>query len=212
MNLQARFHPTVVQNLLRIKNHFPSATIAGGAVRDLVHGREIKDIDVFVEGSPNDSITLNKMRNKQHWIHQMEPFWKTVLYDTDWLSAIKSKKYGKKDPLIDTVVNLYNPTYSYSGKTPSIDIVFLLTNVDDYIKRGFDFNLCKATFDGTKFSYTTSFMSDSKNKTITLCGPNNRHSILYSLREHLPRLKSKYPTFTSLIPDEYRKTIKNISI
>src|SRR5690348_12463644 len=41
--------------LRRVQLYFPEAVIAGGALRDLFTGRQVKDIDVFVEAiNPGD--------------------------------------------------------------------------------------------------------------------------------------------------------------
>lgn len=215
MNLQAKFHYSTVNLLLRIKREFPSAIIAGGAVRDLCLGRDIKDIDVFISGDKSQSVMSHlKRKNFNHWIHNPTPFWQNVLGDSDWKVKRVKNGYGKPDPHLDVVLDIRNPSVShyYKHYVPKIDVIFLLKPALDYFNQDFDFNICKAYFDGNKFSFTSGFMKDIRKQTITLTGPLDIGSINYSLKNHLPRIKAKYPNFKVVIPYEYQDVIDNYTI
>lgn len=212
MNLHSRFHQSTLIDFSRIQEVYPSAIIAGGAVRDLALGRDIKDLDIFISGTPNESITVQHIKNPSHWIHKPQPYWRNILEDEKW---VVNKMPGSmniiNDPAIDVIMNLFNPAYNnvFSDKIPHIDLIFLLKPALEYFKERFDFDICKAYFDGRKFSYTSSFMRDAKNQTITLSGPKKMDFIGYSLRWHYPRIKFKYPTYQKVIPLDYKQFINN---
>jgi hypothetical protein len=209
MNLQARFHPSTISNFLKIKREFPSAIIAGGAVRDLCLGKEIKDIDVFISGDPKSRI-VHAAKKRSHWIHNFRAFWQKVLQDRNWNIKVNTSSYNK-DPAIDMVFSMYNPDLDFTmiDTVPKIDVIFLVKPALQYFEEDFDFNICKAYFDGTKSKYTSGFVKDARNETITLAGPLDFRSINYSMNLHLPRIKHKYPNFKEVIPQKYKDILYN---
>lgn len=225
MNLQARFDSLAVSNFRKIKDVYDDAIIAGGAVRDLMMGEEIKDLDVFIGGNARDSITIKKINDRSHWIHSMRHFWRNQLGDTNWevRENISGGSCPKDDPDVDIVISLFNPRYQWSSNMifgsqalhhsiPKIDLIFLLKPALAYMKENFDFNICKAMFDGDQFGLTNHFVTDINNRTITLTGPVDRQAVFYSVNTHLPRIKQKYPNFRPVVPQKFNSILTQNTI
>lgn len=219
MNLRRRFHPTVVSNLERIQEEFPSAIIAGGAVRDLILGSPIKDIDIFIDREYPELTKLlaNWVRNPQ----TADTYWKQVLKDNGWNAHLKTGSLSTNDKEIDLVLTLYNPNYegnrifgdgispynNHSSKIARMDIIFCSKTALDYFDRCFDFGICKALYDGQQYVLDSDFLDDVKQGTITLTGRTDKSRIDYSMKSHFPRIQAKYPNYKLVIPNGYSPSL-----
>jgi hypothetical protein len=209
MNLRAKFYPNITSIFRKIQKEFPDALLAGGAVRDLVLNRPIKDGDIFIGGNPNKSIFHKKIFDKTHWIQNPTRFWRDLLEDETWRVYVQTGTYSKLDDIsIDLVVKLFNPYLASISNFDSFDIVFLLKSAKSYFIEDFDFNICKAAYDGSNYLYTYGFLKDISNKTITLSGPLDKNKINYSMNVHLPRIKHKYSTYQTVVPLDYLKILR----
>lgn len=211
MNLRAKFYPIITSIFRKIQKEFPDALLAGGAVRDLVLNRPIKDGDIFIGGTPNKSIIHRKAFDKTHWIQNPTRFWRDLLEDEDWRVYVQLDTYNKSNDVhVDVVIKLYNPqlTSFDKSKIDTFDIIFLLKPAKSYFMEDFDFNICKAAYDGSNYLYADGFLKDISNKTITLSGPLDKNKIQYSMNVHLPRIKNKYPTYQTVVPLDYSKILR----
>jgi hypothetical protein len=178
------------------------AIIAGGAVRDILNKRPVKDVDIFLRsrGNQNKNRKFLKKVFKSAGIRVKEQ----VVSDGSSprhdqfpgpaAGEIKSWAF-ESHRTIDK-----NQTESWKviagPDNTEYNVVFISGRVSkwthnhvfvDALLRGFDVGLCQAAFDGRRLITTTAFKEDVRLKTITLTQPNN------TSKEHLARIAKKYP-------------------
>lgn len=158
--------------------------IAGGAVRDLLHEKPIKDIDVWINLK-----------------HNCMP--------TELLDKLKPKfeNFQVKGDL-----NRYeNTTYGCEHKGHKVDLIFdnwhnpIYDNLNSYVGevlRRFDIGLCRAAivqdriFNTPTVVKTREFTFDSLDKTLTILKAGNWTELERTITDHLPRIREKYPDYT----------------
>lgn len=169
--------------LQRIKTVEPKAHIAGGAVRDLLNGRTIKDIDIFVPAETD-------MSGIARTIESTHPF----------LTRITGGGYI---PGADPVVT---ETYEYRGvgQTP-LNFVLLLGGFDiEMNMRRFDFGLCQAAFDGQHIIKSGDYLWDVLNCTFTLTRCDNYEQFSRSLQRY-ERWQSRYSGWPMVVPEQFQQ-------
>jgi hypothetical protein len=167
--------------LSSIKPFAPEAHIAGGAVRDLILNRPVKDIDVFIS-----SKNLFAVRN-------------VILQRSPHEVNVHGTEYFDWDPTIHTVAE-----YDGGGLTP-VNLIGL--NIDDLTIdkniRRFDLGLCWTAFNGTTCVSTPEFWHDVDRKEFTVRSCRNETQFSHTLRRH-NRLKVKYD-WPLVVPPEFEK-------
>lgn len=161
-----------------VQGCFPntSCIIAGGAVRDTLNGRPVKDIDVFLESGPADIPGCQKLADK--------------LYDSDFegFGQHKDEDYPENDNTF-SVVNLNKGI----GSTPC-QLIFLNRDPVENVKQHFDFDISKCWVTRYKTWGAPDFQRAMVAKRITYCpGTKANAEQKASSRERLLRLKDKYP-------------------
>ena len=152
----------------RIRKALPfcaaSIAIAGGAVRDVICGKRIKDIDLFIEV----------------WDWKDDPVRAVKEIDavTDALNKL-FYEFGKVKSITEV---LDQDAESYKNSCAKIaevwgwphgfhdmswDVVFVSCDVTDYITESFDLGLCQAWIGFYGLKTTRQFWKDYHNKTIT---------------------------------------------
>lgn len=179
MNLPAEWLAT----LSKIQAVFPGAVIAGGALRDLDNGRQIKDVDIFIpvpHGLTDADVTK---------------VWE--LFPGAELDS--STTYGIKTVNEDADRDIYaifklSGQYSLfdGGETREYkyDLIFCTlaaTNVHT-----FDINLCQIVHTGTELFRTDAYLEAVHTKTLRIMNVNrtDRNAA------RMERIRSKYPDFT----------------
>ena len=188
-----------------------TAYVAGGAVRDTVLGRPVKDIDIFIwhfNHDPSRGLSQSQQKSWQGlrpgddaeswltWVFD-NPTWEPQANHAEQYhggSFIADEAYNIS-PHIEDVVNL---------RLRNIEYQFITTTIHplEYVNQYFDINLCRGWCDGTKMSLGTAFMQDWHNKTITVSGDLTRAQYQYTIYQHLPRVVAKYPDYTVVIDPE----------
>lgn len=186
MNIYAKIPAMADFYFEQIKEQFESAIMAGGCLRDLAMGRPVKDYDVFISKSDQGNHFVRKLSNSFKGSHY----------------TVRSENWYYKIPGVYEVrkVQLH---HKQSGTYMKFDLVFVDGKPIDFFHKEFDFGICKAYYNGERTIYTSDFIKDATNKTVTLMGPLRYESVRYSLSKHLPRFLHKYPEFRPVIPPEY---------
>lgn len=149
--------------------------LAGGAPRDLILGKEIKDLD-FIIAIGGKSI--------------------------DWVTDLSKKLYKLNFRLIsDKKKNSkYEKAFAvYENKEDEVQVIFTEhKDVSYFISDTFDIGLCMVAI-GPKgnFHVWDAFMKDARNKTLTLYArPSLTGAQLKKcVNDHFPRLLKKFPDF-----------------
>ena len=157
--------------LLEAQKMYPSAVIAGGALRDLNLGKPIKDIDIFVLDSERAGTAC-----------LMPPKFAIMTHTTlpDYLSShVKSIT-----------------TCRYEFVPYPVQFIFIDKPIEKFIEKTFDFGICMIWFDGKDIHTFKEYVFDSKYKMISL--RSNVESNALTL-EHYRRIKKKYPDYIGMI-------------
>ena len=185
-------HDKYIDPLKLIKSAgFTSAIIAGGAFRDLYHGIEPKDVDIFVwdpissDESPAfpiaEKYVVNNYNNCVHaWTNILQ------LGDEDTVTLIFGSYYSpyhKNTAVWDIWKNGLN-----------IQVIFTKIPPIEHMHLNFDIGLCKCYHDGQNIHYTDDFLTDANNKTLTIVA-QDMTECEYSTTTtvHIPALQKKYP-------------------
>lgn len=154
--------------------------LAGGALRDLDCGKEIKDLDFFTN-APLDTLTITMKNTLQD---------AGIPASCELVEKELSIGDDYKHPLIYKV---------YLLKVDDIEVNFIVTRCPPvhFVNVGFDFGICKIYLDeNNKWVRSHAYCKDAFNKCITyIPTESNAHSRWHSLNRHLPRLLEKYPEY-----------------
>lgn len=158
-------------------------TIAGGAVRDSMLGKQIKDYDVYINCP--DINRKGILRARKSLAH---------LYPNGINAVFTPNK----------IYNNYYKDFTVRCYTiRNIDFIFMDCHPVKFIKEYFDIGLCECWFDFTTLNFCTTgaFDRDKNNKTLTVqIKPGMPlYSIGKSFTDHLPRLKKKFPDYKVLV-------------
>lgn len=159
---------------------FPEAIIAGGALRDLDNGREVKDVDFFVMPDPAPGL---------HPIDATVAALDKAFGLEGYVLPIEVQVYANCTPDLLAVVN-----YERDDGIPFQVIVMPPADPDTFIRdqlARFDIGLCRIAYDGTQTVRTRDYLFDQASKSLTIVNaPNAAH--LEASRKRVRRLLSKY--------------------
>ena len=168
--------------LLRLHaNGFPEAIIGGGALRDLDHGVEIKDVDFFVMEKPTTKDALDAAFGRKG---------RTLV------SSAASRYLGFEDDVYMVV------DYANEG-APPFQVIAQRNVVPDYsfleyqIER-FDLGLCRIVYDGISVIAHSTYHADKAAKVLRIRDPRR---IPRSITR-AERIGAKYPGYSIVVPDE----------
>lgn len=197
-----KLNRALIEPLRIFQRKAPSAQaiIAGGAVRDTLAGRPIRDVDIFY-WHYNYSLGTNG-RTQDHTWEDQRPGWdQNCIFETwfqtrvdtignGWSSGPGSENYMGGNVGIHLMVVdqcwINGVKYQFIGTKPK---------PLDYVRNNFDINFCRAWCDGTKMSAETPFIEDWHNHKMTVTGTLTKDEWYYALRFHVPRLQQKYPDY-----------------
>jgi hypothetical protein len=162
--------------------------IAGGAVRDTILERPIRDIDIFLHPFSGDPAAA-LLRSKFGYVKVEE--WKQYALFSDPMVA-RVAKFEKAD------------------ETIPICLIGLAENLtpDDNITR-FDFGACMAAWDGTGTMITNDdFKRDIESKTFTLCRADNLAQFSYSMVRFKKLTADRYKDWGLSVPSQFEELAK----
>lgn len=160
--------PPIWADVLRkVQSVFPTAIIAGGALRDLDHDRPIKDVDIFVPGPALREILT------------LFPDAVTTIPGDDKASRLAR---GAFEPVF------------YANHVTTIDgWRFEISVTDKPLHLWFDYcdiGLCKIIYNGVSVEKHEDYIRDSAGGNVTVYGD------IEFCRKHVERIMTKYPNFT----------------
>lgn len=176
--------PAEIKKVYRDMSAIAPCIIAGGAVRDTLLGRAVKDIDVFMD-SAYKTVFMNSV-SAQYW-----------------------KRLGRSHTeykLANVVDEVYETSFGYQWP---VQVIFCSIDPEEYVTRYFDLGICKAWYDGTRIHCHKDFIKDVNNKTIAMClddktlrraYPNTAYAIKH-IKAHANRIHAKYPSHAVVVPE-----------
>ena len=193
---------------------YTSAVIGGGAVRDAYLERDIHDVDIFIWDSKTSKETvtkpfdhldetniarlLNMDPNKpkspvgDEWDQLFGGGLNSIGWgDEDEVTRITHASYEGRGNHINCVWEVYKAAFE-----TVYQIVVLNKDPKEYAERYFDIGLCMCYCDGRKMRFTDRFLSDAKNKTLTICGELTEAEYNYTMNNHVQKLKSRFKDYT----------------
>lgn len=173
--------PEWVTLLRDIRQIAPDAHIAGGALRDLDHGRPVKDIDLFIAAEHDVTVELRAM---------------VLGFERDGSVDLSSMKGA--DPAVTTSV-----TWKKEGHLP-VNAIYLKRafRVEDNLHR-LDLGLCQIAFDGQSVLKTMAYMHDKGTRSMTVCRCDSSEQMERTIKR-AARLRGKYPDHGFRIPTAFR--------
>jgi hypothetical protein len=160
--------------------------IAGGAVRDTILGRPIRDVDIFL---PHDDA---------------DPAAALLRAEFGYVKVGEWKQYhGFSDPMLVRVAK-----FEKADETIPICLIGLARNLFPYenIAR-FDFGLCMAFWQGGATTVLTNdrFKRDVESKTFTLCRADNLAQFSYSMVRYEKLTADRYKDWGLSVPSEFEQ-------
>jgi hypothetical protein len=159
---------------------FPDAVIAGGALRDLILGREIKDIDVFAHANGNYDTPWTSAQLKGCMDHYLGPSKISI-----------NEAFAKACPAITGVVCAVEIWARYTLPNP---VQLILTPFPVTLRSAvarIDFGLCRVAYDGKTLYRSPEFDYDAENKQFTLYRADNDRQYWRS-QARWERFQAKY--------------------
>ena len=184
------------------------AVIAGGAVRDSLTGRYIKDVDVFIHKMHKmhfDTHRWTKMGRDLDDVKATAPAytsWGNLVTTSQPITKSSGGDYGNNH--VDEVFEVDD---GYAMDFP-VNVVFLDINPVDYVTKHFDLGICKAWYDGVYIRTHSDFINDVNSNTITctltaeaIKGEyGNLDRGINKISDHANRLLRKYKGFQIVMP------------
>ncbi|KVL67375.1 hypothetical protein [Burkholderia ubonensis] len=169
---------TDLQNLVTaIRRVYPDAVISGGAPRDILHGKPVKDIDVMT-GYDVGRSGLEK------------------------IAMIVGGKLDVIEPKDPSGVEEFEYEIHFADGRPRLNIIDLNPfEITDPLENllDFDFGLSQVAVLPTGLIHTPAFIRDATRGTITYMGDNGKeYWRINSSAKRLQRLKAKYGGWTFL--------------
>jgi hypothetical protein len=173
------------RSLLRAVQDFrPEAVIGGGCLRDIDNGREVKDIDIFVNGSKAEEMIAlrEKMSGK--------------LSKVEFAEIDSSNWYPVGDG--NDVVGHFEATFAEI----EFPVQIIMVNFDtSRICERFDFGICRISFDGDTLTVTDEYRWDKRCNVFKLRRQRSDQELVASVHRYA-RLSHKYPGWRFELFDE----------
>ncbi len=180
-----RDYETILSSIRRIA---PEAHIAGGAVRDTLVGKAIRDVDVFMGHGKKDVLAA------------------MLRADFKYVKVGEWEQYEKfSDPIIERVAKFEN-----ADESIPIAIIALKEPlpVRDNLAR-FDFGICMARWQGGDPIETPQFRHDVNEKTFTLHRADNKAQYAYSMERYRKLTADRYAGWGLAVPEAFKDLVKD---
>lgn len=156
---------------------------AGGMPRDLVHGLNYKDIDLYIQIP--EGADVNK------YVETVRAYVKSIKGDFKQLSN-NNEKYEEK--------SILHVEHVYLKPELRFDIIFINKNVDDFTLENFDLSICKIIMETNgSFHYSDAFDKTIETGKVTFTKGMDSASKKNSLKTHWPRIQKKLPMYSLVI-------------
>jgi hypothetical protein len=177
-----------------IRDLSPTAHIAGGAVRDTLLERPIKDIDLFLDNSATDEAA--KLMRK-HFGFVMVGNWESYdggFSDRSLARVAKFEKADEETPVC--LIGLQAPSewHDYDEPQPFGRKANL---------NRFDFGICQAGWDGETVYTSAAYKIDVEQKSFTVCRSDNQAQFDYTMSRFEKMTKERYAGWQLKVPAEF---------
>ena len=164
------------------RNLCGSAHVAGGAVRDTILQRPVKDIDLFLDDVATDD-AARLLRSKFGYVKVGE--WAQYEMFSDPV-VVRLAKFEKADEIIPVcLIGLRSPL-----------------SIHENIER-FDFGICMAAWDGRDIITTDKFDEDRARETFTLWRADNQPQFAYSMVRFQKLTRDRYAGWRLAVRPEF---------
>jgi hypothetical protein len=168
-----------------VQAYYPEACIAGGALRDLLCNKPVKDIDVF--------ISAKNVEGGMYGVREML----LALFGAPVNIIIGEALAEYSDALKDVAFTLE----TFIGDTP-LQIIALHDDVTlESVVERIDFGICRVGTDGRRDLITEDFAYDLEHRQFTLRCNFNEPRLTRSKARH-ERLQAKFPGWPLVIPEQ----------
>jgi hypothetical protein len=180
--------------LAAVREVFPGALIAGGALRDLDNDRPVKDLDVFAPDVPDldvfapDVPDLDTLRARAASLERPGAVMGVMGGYESWATA---ECVGVLD---------------ISGPHADFQLIGLRSGPETILPR-LDFGICRIGYDGSEVIRTDEYLADQATQSFTLLRCDDESQRDRSLRR-FDRLSEKYPGWV-LVDPEFQDFILN---
>jgi Poly A polymerase head domain len=181
--------------LTAIRGLDPTAHIAGGAVRDTLLERPIKDIDLFLGNAATDEAAA-LLRSQFGFVKVGE--WKQYAMFSDPAVA-RVARFEKADEV--TPVCLIGLHHEWREER----------TMQENLAR-FDFAVCMAGWDGEKVYTAPEYKADIEQKTFTLCRADDYAQFAYSMSRFRKMTVDRYVGWQLVVPLHFRKLAKEYAL
>lgn len=163
-------------SLQKVRDLFPGAMIAGGALRDLDNGRPVKDIDIFAPNCTDLELAKSFAQGLSN-----KPL--NVLSSENRVNAEGRvyQEWAASDVL--AIIDI-------EGEELNYQLICLKCGPEDIIKR-IDFGICRIATDGETITRTDEYHADRVNACFTIHRCDDTSQFDRSIRRH-ERLVKKY--------------------
>ncbi|MET4313539.1 hypothetical protein [Bradyrhizobium sp. RT4b] len=174
--------------LAAIKGLDPSAHIAGGAVRDTLLERPIRDIDLFLSvGCTYDAAKV--LRSEFGFVKVGE--WKSYAMFSD-PAVVQVARFEKADEEIPVCLIGLSHDWMEGRKM----------TMQENLAR-FDFGVCMAGWDGHEVYTAPQYKRDVEQKTFTLCRADDMAQLNYSMSRFEKMTADRYTGWRLVVPPEF---------
>jgi hypothetical protein len=176
-----RDYETILRSIQRIA---PEAHIGGGAVRDTIIGKPIRDVDVFIGPDRKDHVAaMLRAEFKYVKVGEWEQY---ELFS---------------DKIIDRVAK-----FEHADETIPIAVIALKEPlaVRANLAR-FDFGVCMCGWDGDEVIETPAFRHDLEKKVFTLHRADHEAQFSYSMRRYERLTAERYAGWDLAIPETFKQ-------
>lgn len=161
--------------LLRIRAVCPTAVLAGGALRDLDNGREVKDLDVFIgEGTMDGALRA---------IRALQEAGFEVVYD----ETFEGGKVYPEDQNLEVVL-----VAEMEGFDLPVQLIFTGWRTEIIVDR-FDYGVCRLSWDGKELVRPPEYDEDKAAQVFRLRRDRPSPASLRGSVRRYARLVEKYP-------------------
>ncbi len=198
------FPPEWLAELRAIQQHFPEAVIAGGALRDWMLDKPVRDLDIFVKQRGTETMPmLYAALGRQVFQLNTEEIAAYEDHFSDIFAVYNAGPCGLKPATLDDLDDLDAIAGFDLLSDTEVPVQVIALNMDvtpQTIVNRFDFGICKIASSGEGVYYHGDFQHDAINQcfTLRLFAADRREA---SLRRYA-RLQEKYSGWPLVIPAE----------
>lgn len=164
-----------------------SAHIAGGAVRDTILERPIRDVDIFLADKAREA-AAKLLRAKFGYVKVGEWQQYEQFSEPSIAQVAKFERADRETPVC--LIGLNERMFSRG--------ISMQSNIER-----FDFGICMAAYDGREQITDEAFKHDVQNKTFTLLRADNDAQFAYSMVRYKKLTKERYAGWQLAVPVKF---------